>query len=271
MGRLQDKVCIVTGASSGIGAAAAELFAAEGAKVVLAARREAKLNAVAAKIAAKGGEASVVVTDISVRAQADALIAKAVELYGKIDVLVNDAGACVAGLDPVDGFSDEALDLICDVNLKGTMYVTRAALNVMAEQTAVIKGQGEVKGIGNIINVSSVSAVTGCGGAPYMATKGAIISLTKHIALRYATKRSIRANCLCPGSVWTDMTKRELAAQPNYSDKANEFNASIGQHSSAGVGISNTADMANILVFLASDESKAINGQIITADYGCNL
>jgi NAD(P)-dependent dehydrogenase (short-subunit alcohol dehydrogenase family) len=104
-----------------------------------------------------------------------------------------------------------------------------------------------------------------------MATKGAIISLTKHIALRYATKRSIRANCLCPGSVWTDMTKRELAAQPNYSDKANEFNASIGQHSSAGVGISNTADMANILVFLASDESKAINGQIITADYGCNL
>ena len=127
MGRLQDKVCIVTGASSGIGAAAAELFAAEGAKVVLAARREDKLNAVAAKIAAKGGEASVVVTDISVRAQADALIAKAVELYGKIDVLVNDAGACVAGLDPVDGFSDEALDLICDVNLKGTMYVTRAA------------------------------------------------------------------------------------------------------------------------------------------------
>ena len=92
MGRLQDKVCIVTGASSGIGAAAAELFAAEGAKVVLAARREDKLNAVAAKIAAKGGEASVVVTDISVRAQADALIAKAVELYGKIDVLWLDGG-----------------------------------------------------------------------------------------------------------------------------------------------------------------------------------
>ena len=271
MARLQDKVCVITGASSGIGAAAAELFAAEGAKVVLAARREDKLNAVAARIAAKGGEAAVVVTDLTVREQADAIIAKTLELYGRIDVLVNNAGMCVEGLDPMDDFDDKALEDIVNVNLKGTMYATRAALRAMEQQTAVIKGQGEVKGIGNIIFISSVSAVTGCGGAPYLATKGGIIAMTKHVALRYATKRSIRANCVCPGSVWTDMTKRELAAQPKYSEKANEFNAAIAQHSCGGVGVLNTADMANILLFLASDESKAINGQVITADYGCNL
>ena len=218
MARLQNKVCIITGESSGIGATTAEMFAAEGAKVVLSARREDKLQALAEKIRGKGGEATIFPSDISNRVQADALAAKAVEAYGRIDVLVNDAGTCEAGLVPLDDFSDAALDRIVDVNLKGTMYVTRAVLNVMAEQTAVIKGQGEVKGIGNVIMVSSVSAVTGCGSAPYLATKGALMSLTKHIALRYATKRSIRANCVCPGSVWTDMTKGELAAQPNYSE-----------------------------------------------------
>lgn len=261
MPRLNKKVCIITGASSGIGLRSAELFSAEGAKLILAARREDRLEALAEKLRADGGEVTVVPTDISDRAQADALIAKTVELYGKIDVLVNVAGQIEPGLHPIDDFEDDELDRIVDVNLKGTMYVTRATTKVMAEQ-----------GYGNVVTVSSVSAVTGCGCAVYTATKGALISMTKHIALRYANKKpTIRANCICPGSVWTDMCKTEWAAQKNYSEKANEFNTIVGQHSCADVGIAKVTDIARVLVFLASDESMCLNGQVITADYGCNL
>lgn len=261
LGRLDGKTCVITGASSGIGAKAAEIFAREGAKLVIAARRTDLLNTVAEKIRASGGEVHVVTTDISVIEQAEALIAKAVEIFGTIDVLVNNAGEAEPGLHPIDAFTDAEMERIVGINLKGTMYVTRAATKVFGAQ-----------GTGNIVNVSSVSGVTGCGAAVYTATKGGLISLTKHIALRYATtKPYIRANCVCPGSVWTDITRTELEAQKSYIPEANAFNDAVNQHSSAGVGISRSIDVANVLLFLASDESICVNGQIITIDCGCNL
>ena len=263
MNRLKDKVCVITGCSTGIGRKAAEMFAAEGAKVVIAARRVPKLEACAEGIRTAGGEVTVVPTDITDPAQCDALIAKAVEVYSKIDVLVNVAGQAEVGLHPVDDFSNEELDRIVAVNLKGTMFMTRAATKVMSEQ-----------GYGNIIMVSSVSAITGCGAAVYTATKGGLVALTKHTALRYAYKKpTIRCNCICPGTVWTDMTKVELAAQQGgtYSPKANEFNDCVGKHGCADVGVCNTTAIANVLLFLASDESACLNGQVIVGDYGCNL
>lgn len=262
MGRLDGKVCILTGASSGIGAAAAKLFAKEGAKLVIAARRAEFLESVATLIRNAGGEVHVIPTDISVKEQAEALVAKTVELYGRIDVLVNNAGEIELGLHPIEAFTDDELERIIATNLKGTLYVTRAATKVFAQQ-----------GEGNVVTTSSVSAITGCGAAVYSATKGGLIAMTKHIALRFANKKpTIRANCICPGSVWTDMTRGEQAAQAaGLLPEADEFNTVVGQHSCLDVGICRTIDVANLLLFLASDESACVNGQVITIDRGCNL
>lgn len=262
MGRLDGKICIITGSSSGIGAATAKLFAKEGAKVVMAARRENLLNSVADLIKKAGGEAHVVPTDISDKAQVENLFAKTMELYGKLDVLVNVAGEIAPGLHPIDAFNDEEMESIVNTNFKGTLWMTRAATQIFDNQ-----------GYGNVITVSSVSAVTGCGAAVYSSTKGALISMTKHIAMRYAFKKpTIRANAVCPGSVWTDMTRNEMAArEAGLEPHAAEFDATVTKHSCLDVGICKTVDIANVLLFLASDESACVNGQILTLDYGCNL
>ena len=244
-----------------MGAKTAEVFASEGAKLVIAARREGKLREIAEPIRASGGEVTVVPTDISIAAQADALVAKAVEAYGRIDVLLNIAGQMEPGLHPIDDFDDEELNRTIQANLVGTMYITRAATRQMALQ-----------GYGNIVTIASVCAINGSGSAVYTATKGALVSLTKHIALRYADRKpTIRANCLCPGTVWTGMVKKELAAQKTYSPKAKEFDSAMGKHTCSDVGISKAAEIAKILLFLASDESACLNGQVIVADYGANL
>ena len=262
MGRLDGKVIIITGASSGIGAKTAEIFGREGASLALAARRAEELEKSAAKALAAGAAGVLAVpTDIRVPEQTDALAAKAVERFGRIDVLVNCAGIIEFGLHPADAFTDEDLDRIIETNLKGTMRMTRSALQVFNKQ-----------GCGNVVTVSSVSALTGCGAGVYGAAKGALVSLTKHIALRYADKKpTIRANCVCPGTVWTDMCRGELAVQPNYEPAAREFNDCIGKHSCMDVGICKTFDVANVLLFLASDESACLTGQVLTLDYGCNL
>ena len=163
MGRLDGKICIVTGASSGIGAATAKMFAKEGAKVVMAARRKELMDTVAGLITKAGGEALVVPTDITEQAQVDNLFAKTMETYGKLDVLVNVAGGISTGLRPIDSCTDEELERIVNTNLRGTLRVTRAATQIFTKQ-----------GEGNVVTVSSVSAVTGCGAAVYTATKGAL-------------------------------------------------------------------------------------------------
>ena len=121
MGRLQDKVAIITGGNSGVGAAAAILFAKEGAKVVISARRKQQLEEVAEKIREAGGEVLPVVTDISKSEDADNLIASAIDKYGKVDVLINCAGVLEEGLKPIDREVDADMDRIIDINTKGTM------------------------------------------------------------------------------------------------------------------------------------------------------
>lgn len=251
MNRLQGKVAVITGANSGVGEATALLFAKEGATVVVSARRTQPLNAVAERIRAEGGTVLAVPTDISDRASCDNLIAAAVEAYGKVDILVNNAGVLESGLKPIDRFSDEDLDRIVNTNEKGTMYCIRAAARVMREW-------------GSIVNVASVAGVAGCGGAAYVASKAAIVGITKHTALRFADQH-IRCNAVCPGNILTPMTANASA------DLDRDMITAMSKHSDLRVGSCTAEQVANIILFFASDESRPVNGQILVSDFGSTL
>ena len=254
MERLQDKVAIITGGNSGVGAATALLFAKEGAKVVITARRQPQLDEVAAKIREAGGEVLPVVSDISKKGDADAVVAKAVEAYGKVDILVNNAGVLEEGLKPIDRVNDDDLDRILDINTKGTMYCMRAATVEMSKN-----------GCGSIVNVASVAGVMGCGGAAYVSSKAAIIGVTKHTALRFAGT-GIRCNAVCPGTIVTPMV-----AGMNPANMDADMFGQMAKHSDLKVPPCMPEDVANILLFLASDESRAITGQVLVTDFGGTL
>ena len=254
MERLQDKVAIITGGNSGVGAATALLVAKEGAKVVITARRQPQLDEVAAKIREAGGEVLPVVSDISKKGDADAVVAKAVEAYGKVDILVNNAGVLEEGLKPIDRVNDDDLDRILDINTKGTMYCMRAATVEMSKN-----------GCGSIVNVASVAGVMGCGGAAYVSSKAAIIGVTKHTALRFAGT-GIRCNAVCPGTIVTPMV-----AGMNPANMDADMFGQMAKHSDLKVPPCMPEDVANILLFLASDESRAITGQVLVTDFGGTL
>ena len=254
MGRLEGKVALITGGNSGIGACAAELFAKEGAKVVISARRVEQLEAVAEKIKAAGGEALAVPCDISKKEQCTQAIQKTVEAFGTIDILVNNAGVLEEGLKPIDRVNDDDLDRILDINTKGTMYCMRAATVEMSKN-----------GSGSIVNVASVAGVMGCGGAAYVSSKAAIIGVTKHTALRFAGT-GIRCNAVCPGTIVTPMV-----AGMNPANMDADMFGQMAKHSDLKVSPCMPEDVANILLFLASDESRAITGQVLVTDFGGTL
>lgn len=254
MNRLQGKVAIVTGGNSGVGAATAMLFAQEGAKVVISARRQAQLDEIAAKIREAGGEVLPVVTDISKPEDAKNLITKTVEAFGKVDVLVNNAGILEEGLKPIDRVVDADLDRILDTNTKGTMYCIREASAEMAKA-----------GQGSIVNVASVAGVMGCGGAAYVASKAAIVGVTRHTALRFAGT-GVRCNAVCPSTIATPMV-----ASMNPANMDPDMFGAMAKHSDLKVQPCMPSDVANILLFLASDESRSITGQTLVCDFGSTL
>ena len=167
MGRLEGKVAIITGGNSGVGATTALKFAAEGAKVVITARREGPLEEVAAKIREAGGEVLPVASDISKAEDAKKVVAATLEAFGKIDILINNAGVLDGGLKAIDSYTDEDMHRVIDINTKGTMCMMREVTAEMAKT-----------GYGSIVNMASVAGVMGCGGAAYVASKAAVIGLT---------------------------------------------------------------------------------------------
>ncbi len=254
MKRLQDKVAIITGGNSGVGAATAELFAKEGAKVVISARRQAQLEEVAAKIEAQGGEVISVVSDISKAEDAKALVEAVMAKYGRIDVLINNAGVLDSGLKAIDKFTDDDMNRVIDINTKGTMCMLREVTAEMAKT-----------GKGSIVNVASVAGVMGCGGAAYVASKAAIVGVTRHTAMRFAGT-GVRCNAVCPGNIATPMV---AGMKPENMDM--DIFGQMMKHNDLKVGICMPEDVANILLFFASDESKAITGQAIVSDFGSTL
>lgn len=252
MDRLKGKVAIVTGANSGVGAAIASLFAAEGAKVVMTARRREALEQVAAAITSVGGETLVVPTDISNPGDPERLVETALEAFGSVDTLVNNAGILEKGLKPIDRFEDEDLDRIVETNQKGTMRCMRAASRRMERGAS-------------IVNIASIAGAFGCGGAAYVASKAAVIGITKHTALRFQ-EAGIRCNAICPGTVVTPMT---ASTDPASLDP--DMIGAMAAHSNLKTQPCRPEDIANIALFLASDESRALTGQIIVSDFGSTL
>lgn len=190
---IAGKVLVITGASSGMGAATARDLAAQGAKVILGARRADRLDALVNEITDAGGEAIAVATDVTKRADVQNLVDKAVEAFGRIDVLFNNAG--LMPLSPLESLRVDEWDQMIDVNMKGTLYGIAAALPYMKEQKS-----------GQIINVSSVYGhITVATGAVYCATKHAVRSISE--GLRQEVKDyNIRVTTISPGAVATELT-----------------------------------------------------------------
>jgi NADP-dependent 3-hydroxy acid dehydrogenase YdfG len=189
---IKGKVVVITGASSGLGEATARLLSAEGATVVLAARREDRIKGLADELEAQGGKALAVATDVTDRQQVKALVDKAVETYGQIDVLINNAG--VMPLSPIERLKVDEWDQMIDVNLKGVLYGVAAAIPYMKEQKS-----------GHIINVSSVAGHKLFGGsAVYSATKFAVRALSEGLRQEMASY-NIRTTIISPGAVKTEL------------------------------------------------------------------
>lgn len=247
--KLQDRVAVVTGAASGMGKSIAELYAKEGAKVIVADLNLEGAEQVAAGIVSNGGVAKALKVNVALIEDIDNMIDTAVNEYGTLDILVNNAGI-MDGFEPVGDITDERWDLIFDINTKSVMRSTRKALPIFLE-----------KGKGVIVNTASTGGVSGAhAGAIYTASKHAVVGLTKNTAFMYANK-GIRCNAIAPGATATNIS----ASMKNI----NEFGMSRTQLTQAVIPrVGTPEEIAQVALFLASDDSSFVNGAIIAADAG---
>jgi 3-oxoacyl-(acyl-carrier-protein) reductase len=244
--RLKNKVALITGGGSGIGEATAMRFAEEGAKVVINDVDMENANKVAEKIKANGGEVLVLKADVSDKSEVEGMIEQVQEHFGRLDVLVNNAGINRDAF--VKKMTEEQWDMVININLKGTFLCSQAVLKVMGEQKS-----------GRIINTSSIGALGNPGQANYAASKCGVIGLTKTLALEFA-RYNINVNCVAPGATKTPMT----ASMPE--DIAEMFKKKIPLRRFA-----ESNEIANMHVFLASDEASYITGQVIFVDGGLSV
>jgi NAD(P)-dependent dehydrogenase (short-subunit alcohol dehydrogenase family) len=248
---LPRKVALITGASSGIGAAAARVFAREGARVVLAARREDRLKALVAELREQGAEAEYVVADMTRREDTRAAVAHAVETYGRLDVAFNNAG-WGAGREPLHEMDDELYDRILDVNLRGVW-------NCLRDEIAAMLATGG----GAIVNTSSVGGLLATPvAAPYVAAKHAVVGLTKAAAAEYAAQ-GIRVNSVAPGTTRTEVVAEWFAAVPGIEEA---LHAATPQPRTA-----EPEEIAEAAAWLCSDRSSFVTGAIMPVDGGFTM
>ena len=242
--RLDGKVAIITGGNSGIGKATALLFAKEGAKVVITARREKQLQKVSEEILAMGGNVLAVASDISNPAECTKVVNETLEKFGKLDILVNNAGITKDGL--ILRMKDQDFDDVLNVNLKGTFNTTKFVSQVMFKQKH-----------GKIVNISSVVGLIGnAGQSNYSASKAGVIGFSKSVAKELAS-RNININVVAPGYIDTDMTK-------SLPDRVKEEILKSIPMKKMG----NPKEVANLVLFLSSNLSDYITGQVINVDGG---
>lgn len=251
--RLKGKVAIVTGAGSrgegiGNGRAAAILFAREGARVVLSDRSEEAVLPTLAAIEEEGGVATVAIGDLTREDAARELVAHAVDAYGRVDILQNNIG--IEGAGSVVETSPEAWDRVMEVNVKTMYLASRFAIPEMARA-----------GGGSIVNISSISALRPRGLTPYSASKGAVIALTRAMAVDHAGQR-IRVNCIAPGPVFTPHV---AAGGMDDERRRRRREASI-------LKLEGTAwDVAYASLYFASDESRWVTGVTLPVDGGVTI
>ena len=249
--KLKGKVAVVTGASAGMGREIAYVFAKEGAVVYAAARRLEKLEELAEKTKDFEGKIIPVSSNLINQEDAEKLIEYAYSDSGKLDILVNNAGI-MDDFSGVGDVNDEMMNKVFDLNVFAPFYTSRKAVNIFLKE-----------GKGVIVNIASIGGLYGArAGAVYTASKHALVGLTKNTGYMYA-KKNIRCNAICPGAIETDIGSGEYMKHVNQ-DGMNTIMANIGGNPRSG----SPSEIAEIAVFLASDESSLINGQCLAADAG---
>jgi 3-oxoacyl-[acyl-carrier protein] reductase len=245
--RLKDKVAIITGSARGIGHATALKFAAEGARVVVCDLGSQAIDAVVAQIIAAGGKAIGFTVDVTDKAGIAAMVKGVMDAYGRIDVLVNNAGIVDDAM--LRKMSDEQFERVIDINLKGTYNCARAVVDIMIGQNA-----------GVILNASSVVGIYGnFGQTNYAASKFGVIGMAKTWA-RELGRKGIRANAVCPGFVETTILK----SIPAKVMQAMIDRVPLGR-------LAKPEEIANTYAFLASDEASYINGAVIEVSGGATV
>jgi NAD(P)-dependent dehydrogenase (short-subunit alcohol dehydrogenase family) len=254
---LKDRVAVVTGGETGIGLAIAHTLSLAGAKTIIGGILDDKGQEAVAEITKDGGDAIFIKTDVSVPEQVESLVQAAVDRYGKIDIMVNNAGV-------FDGFADcletspELWDRVININLRGVFLGTRAALKRMVAQRS-----------GRIINTSSVGGLRGSAdGCSYTASKFGIIGLTKQVACTHS-QYGITINAICPGVIQTNL--RQTSAI-NLGDVAPDMSRGVGHDPDAFKAVvpakrrGTTQEIAEVAAFLASDGASYVSGQAIAID-----
>lgn len=250
MGRLQDKVAIITGGNAGIGRAAARLFAQEGASVVVAARREDEGRAVAEQIAADGGKAIFVRTDVSIAKDHQNLVDATVKAFGRLDLAFNNAGTEQFGQTIVE-LDEGEWDRVIEINLKGVFLGLKYQIPAML-----------ASGGGAIVNTSSVGGLVATPGlSAYQASKFGVIGLTKVAALEYA-QQNIRVNAICPGATRSEMFDRWVADP--------DVNARVLAAHPIG-RFSDPSEQAEAALFLLSDKASYLTGVALPVDGGMTV
>ncbi|MFC1994681.1 SDR family NAD(P)-dependent oxidoreductase [Chloroflexota bacterium] len=245
--RLEQKVCLITGAGSGIGRAGALLFAQEGATIVVVDIAKEKGEQTVDMIKAAGGEAMFIQVDVSKAAQVEAMVKSALDSYHRIDILYNNAGIGLSGDILIDELSEETWDRIVGVNLKGHYLCCKYAIPEIAKA-----------GGGSIINTASTAALSASEMGAYAASKGGVVSLTRSLAVQYARKK-IRANVICPGPIRTPLlTERRAIAQNQQFVPTGPLLERVGQ----------PEEVAHLALFLACDESSYVTGAVFVVDGG---
>jgi NAD(P)-dependent dehydrogenase (short-subunit alcohol dehydrogenase family) len=251
--RLEGKVAIITGAGSGMGRVAAQMFAAQGAKVVVAEFDEAAGKQTVASVLDAGGEASFVRTDVSNEADAKAMVDHAVATYGRVDALYNNAGVMPEPDHSVIDTDVATWDKVMAVNVRGVFLGCKHAIPHMLEQ-----------GSGSVINISSFVALLGCSVPQdaYTASKGAVLSLTRSLAVQFGG-RGVRSNAICPGPIETPLLMDWLLKD----EAAKQLR--LARNPTGRFG--KPEEIVNAAIYLASDESRWTNGAHFVIDGGISV
>jgi NAD(P)-dependent dehydrogenase (short-subunit alcohol dehydrogenase family) len=248
--RLENKVALITGGTSGIGEAVADLFAREGASVAITGRNEARGHAVTARLLQSGGKAMFLRTDVRKADECKRAVAETLRSFGQLDILFNNAGVFFPHTAPE--CSEEEWDLQIDINLKGTFLMSKYALEPM-----IARGRGVI-----INNSSGWGLVGGDKGVAYCASKGGVVLLTKAMAIDHG-RQGIRVNCICPGDVDTPMLPEDARL------RGLDWKTYLAGCENRPMGrIGTPGEIAKAVLFLASEDSSFMTGAALVVDGG---